>query len=300
MPLRGVEPGRQERREAVARFYAELVGVCAPSEPDSRQPREDAAPAAGAEAAAGASVYVPRGMRRGGVQREDADSAVRAGWEKVGGEGVLVKQPPAKRRRRGDGVDDIGAVGRREDLAREKAELPAAFGAAERHRHAIDKGNVGYEMLRGMGWKEGEGLGVERQGTVEPLKARANKGRKGIGLHGDASRKRRLAGAAKEDEGRASQKGGEGSKRVTARERAKQVLAEEAAKESVEDKVRRHKQVMDAEAVEQRGKAIQRLLYTQLREPDPGCGADANPLTRRGRGRRGGVSDANPLAGFWD
>ncbi|KAJ1365567.1 hypothetical protein KIN20_025939 [Parelaphostrongylus tenuis] len=49
------------------------------------------------------------------------------------------------------------------------------------------KGNVVKNMMKAMGYKEGEGLGVSRQGIVEPVQATVRKGRGAIGAYGKES-----------------------------------------------------------------------------------------------------------------
>nr|CAH7734603.1 unnamed protein product [Callosobruchus chinensis] len=46
---------------------------------------------------------------------------------------------------------------------------------------SISKENKGFKMLQKMGWKEGESLGKENEGIVEPIKVIANQGKTGIG-----------------------------------------------------------------------------------------------------------------------
>jgi len=43
--------------------------------------------------------------------------------------------------------------------------------------------NKGAQLLKRMGWREGEGLGAESEGIVEPVKASGRKGRSGIGTN---------------------------------------------------------------------------------------------------------------------
>lgn len=45
----------------------------------------------------------------------------------------------------------------------------------------LDPTNVGYQMLKKMAWKEGEGLGKRKSGIVEPICVRAPEGREGLG-----------------------------------------------------------------------------------------------------------------------
>lgn len=46
---------------------------------------------------------------------------------------------------------------------------------------AIDSSNVGFQLLKKHGWKEGTGLGVSEQGRLEPLQAYFKKNKRGLG-----------------------------------------------------------------------------------------------------------------------
>lgn len=48
----------------------------------------------------------------------------------------------------------------------------------------LPEDNVGFKMLHKMGWKEGTGLGKDKQGTVEPVKVSTKKSRTGLGHSG--------------------------------------------------------------------------------------------------------------------
>ncbi|KAJ6820191.1 PIN2/TERF1-interacting telomerase inhibitor 1 isoform X1 [Iris pallida] len=46
---------------------------------------------------------------------------------------------------------------------------------------ALDSSNVGFQLLKKCGWKEGTGLGVLEQGRLEPLQAHVKKNKRGLG-----------------------------------------------------------------------------------------------------------------------
>ncbi|KAE8671149.1 G patch domain-containing protein 11-like isoform X2 [Hibiscus syriacus] len=46
---------------------------------------------------------------------------------------------------------------------------------------AIDSSNIGFQLLKKHGWKEGTGLGVSEQGRLEPVEAYVKNNKKGIG-----------------------------------------------------------------------------------------------------------------------
>ncbi|KAJ0967836.1 hypothetical protein J5N97_024753 [Dioscorea zingiberensis] len=46
---------------------------------------------------------------------------------------------------------------------------------------AIDQTNIGFQLLKKCGWKEGTGLGVSEQGRLEPLETHVKKNKRGLG-----------------------------------------------------------------------------------------------------------------------
>ncbi|GAB2284977.1 hypothetical protein Dimus_019432 [Dionaea muscipula] len=52
---------------------------------------------------------------------------------------------------------------------------PAAAAAA------IDSSNIGFQLLKKHGWKEGTGLGAYEQGRLEPVEACVKKNKRGLG-----------------------------------------------------------------------------------------------------------------------
>ncbi|KAL3840519.1 hypothetical protein ACJIZ3_025110 [Penstemon smallii] len=45
----------------------------------------------------------------------------------------------------------------------------------------IDSSNIGFQMLKKHGWKEGTGLGISEQGRLEPVQAFIKKNKRGLG-----------------------------------------------------------------------------------------------------------------------
>ncbi|KAH7865954.1 hypothetical protein Vadar_013568 [Vaccinium darrowii] len=45
----------------------------------------------------------------------------------------------------------------------------------------IDSSNIGFQLLKKHGWKEGTGLGISEQGRLEPVEAFLNKNKRGLG-----------------------------------------------------------------------------------------------------------------------
>lgn len=46
---------------------------------------------------------------------------------------------------------------------------------------AIDATNIGFQLLKKHGWKEGTGLGISEQGRLEPLEAYMKNNKQGLG-----------------------------------------------------------------------------------------------------------------------
>ncbi|CAO2813990.1 unnamed protein product [Amaranthus hypochondriacus] len=46
---------------------------------------------------------------------------------------------------------------------------------------ALDSSNVGFQLLKKHGWKEGTGLGASQQGRLEPVEAYLKKNKRGLG-----------------------------------------------------------------------------------------------------------------------
>ncbi|GMJ00542.1 hypothetical protein like AT5G08535 [Hibiscus trionum] len=45
----------------------------------------------------------------------------------------------------------------------------------------IDSSNIGFQLLKKHGWKEGTGLGISEQGRLEPVKVYVKNNKKGLG-----------------------------------------------------------------------------------------------------------------------
>eukprot|EP00262_Sarcandra_glabra_P008062 TRINITY_DN21233_c0_g1_i1.p1 TRINITY_DN21233_c0_g1~~TRINITY_DN21233_c0_g1_i1.p1 ORF type:complete len:124 (+),score=29.62 TRINITY_DN21233_c0_g1_i1:103-474(+) len=56
----------------------------------------------------------------------------------------------------------------------------------------IDSSNIGFQLLKKCGWKEGTGLGVAEQGRLEPLRPHANKNKRGLGAEKIKQKKMKL------------------------------------------------------------------------------------------------------------
>ncbi|KAM0949853.1 putative G patch domain and ankyrin repeat-containing protein [Dioscorea sansibarensis] len=57
----------------------------------------------------------------------------------------------------------------------------ASMGDEGSSSRAIDSTNIGFQLLKKCGWKEGTGLGVSQQGRLEPLETHVKKNKRGLG-----------------------------------------------------------------------------------------------------------------------
>ncbi|XP_020581720.1 SURP and G-patch domain-containing protein 1-like protein [Phalaenopsis equestris] len=55
---------------------------------------------------------------------------------------------------------------------------------------ALDSSNIGFQLLKKSGWKEGTGLGASEQGRLEPIQTQVKKNKCGIGA--EIKKKREL------------------------------------------------------------------------------------------------------------
>lgn len=63
-----------------------------------------------------------------------------------------------------------------------KFDLPSSSATpAQPAPKPLDSGNVGFKLLKSMGWSEGQGLGKEKQGKVEPVATEVKNNRQGLG-----------------------------------------------------------------------------------------------------------------------
>ncbi|XP_038891672.1 protein PXR1 [Benincasa hispida] len=70
-------------------------------------------------------------------------------------------------------VFDHGATGGRMDLEYGSGGSVSAA--------AIDSSNIGFQLLKKHGWREGTGLGVSEQGRLEPVQASIKNNKRGLG-----------------------------------------------------------------------------------------------------------------------
>ncbi|CAA2963435.1 G patch domain-containing protein 11 [Olea europaea var. sylvestris] len=56
----------------------------------------------------------------------------------------------------------------------------------------INSSNIGFQLLKKHGWKEGTGLGISEQGRLEPVQAYINNDKRGLGSHKPKKEKEKL------------------------------------------------------------------------------------------------------------
>ncbi|CAI2351592.1 unnamed protein product [Caenorhabditis sp. 36 PRJEB53466] len=90
------------------------------------------------------------------------------------------------RTERPEGADMYGSCAAKPlpDSQRKFEMPPTAAVASQPSTSAVkplDSGNVGFKLLKSMGWSEGQGLGKEKQGHVEPVATEVKNNRQGLG-----------------------------------------------------------------------------------------------------------------------
>eukprot|EP00798_Chlamydomonas_sp_ICE-L_P013211 gene13211-19046_t len=156
----------------------------------------------------------------------------------------------------------------------------------------VASSNIGYKLLKRVGWQHGTGLGASEQGRTVPIQAWQQKGSVGIGF--DKKRKHGEGGNGRHSKG-STEDGGRGASskavRMSAKKRVDQVIAAEFEGETLDAKVKRHRQVLKQEAIEEKDKAIQRAVYDAFNDPfDSVDNGDTNPIGRSHR-----LTKTNPL-----
>lgn len=157
----------------------------------------------------------------------------------------------------------------------------AEAAAAAPARIAIPTDNVGYRLLEKAGWTAGRGIGAREQGEQEPLQPERQEGGLGLGYAPKPAKKATqspAAAASTHQQGKHPQQTGP----------ARPLPPDELEQQSVEQKVRRVRQVMQAEADEQAGKVIAQYVYRAFGPDDEGT--VLNPVLRKTK-----LSATNPL-----
>jgi hypothetical protein len=194
----------------------------------------------------------------------------------------------------GERANDDAASARRRPPAWAAGAVPRAARANASIGAKLGSSNVGFRMLRAAGWREGEGLGKEKQGAKEPLRVWKKGDRRGLGTESDVGHvvgdPDAEGGASKrpkrEKKTNSKAAGGEGDGGDG---------AEPLPPEVVTARVR-------TMAKDAQDKARATALMRAFKEEEPTV--DANPLLRKRkeRDKRGGEGDMsanNPLRGLF-
>lgn len=257
---------KANRAQLISRFYADLVQTSGVRWADGTGPSATA----GKEAAG----HIEEARLRATDQALERASVTPAG--------VVVLDPAGSR-----ATDTAGD--------RDQSFPATGFQAAGGVQYGISKHNVGYQLLRKAGWKEGTGLGAQQQGRRQPLAPAAVQGQVGLGFQVTTVARRGPAQPTRR-QGEKKEQGGEAThepKQLQQTAAPKRPLPPDPLeKEEVEVKVKRLKQVMQAEADEKAGKTIQRYMYMAFNDATGEPTNDSNPLLRKGRSK---LSATNPL-----
>jgi hypothetical protein len=172
---------------------------------------------------------------------------------------------------------------------------PDAAANAASTKRPIDRKNLGYQLLSKAGWQEGQGLGAKEQGRAAPLAVSYHKGSSGLGFSKQQqplqqpSQAQHPAGTDTTDSAGPAAAAAAAVGPVLGGKRVAAIVAAELASEDPDTKVKRHRQVQEQKAKEERDKAIQSYLYRAFNDVEV---ADSNPLLA-GRSHR--LTATNPL-----
>lgn len=154
----------------------------------------------------------------------------------------------------------------------------------------LPRSNVGWKLLEKAGWKEGTGIGASKQGQLEPLQPDMRQGNVGLGYEKKGLKRKKVAG--KEDNTKTKESGG--GKVISHHPGpSRELPPDELTEQDLETRVKRVKQVMQAEVDEKAEKSLARFVYSAFRDGDgpEGSTRDINPLLRRNKK----ISARNPL-----
>lgn len=158
--------------------------------------------------------------------------------------------------------------------------------ASNRLGPQISSSNVGYQLLQKAGWQEGQGIGIHQQGRPIPLSAYHQQARHGIGADN------KPANAAYAQRKTSKRKADSSSNHADTMHQVKQ-KEQRPVPDVPEDpnvKKQRHQQILQAEADEAAGRAIQQYMYRAFNDMSGEPTSDSNPLLRQHK-----LSRTNPL-----
>ncbi|DBA80054.1 TPA: hypothetical protein ACH3X2_007544 [Trebouxia sp. C0005] len=150
----------------------------------------------------------------------------------------------------------------------------------------ISSSNVGYQLLQKAGWQEGQGIGINQQGRPIPLSAYHQQARHGIGADNkpaNAAHAHRRTGSKRTDSS-----SGHAYTMHQLKQKEQQPVPD--VPEDPVVKKQRHQQILQAEADEAAGRAIQQYMYRAFNDRSGEPTSDSNPLLRQHK-----LSKTNPL-----
>ena len=150
------------------------------------------------------------------------------------------------------------------------------------------------QLLKAAGWQEGRGLGSAEQGRLEPVQAHFQHGKAGIGVPSARQASQPAPELCHRQASKAKHADSKGdSKTAEAQPGGKKRRGPQPVPKVEEDptvKLKRVRQVWQAEVDDAAGKAIQAYIYSAFNDATGEAGPDNNPLLRRNK-----LTSSNPL-----
>ncbi|DBB05130.1 TPA: hypothetical protein ACH3X3_010386 [Trebouxia sp. C0006] len=159
--------------------------------------------------------------------------------------------------------------------------------ASSRLGPQISSSNVGYQLLQKAGWQEGQGIGINQQGRPIPLSAYHQQARHGIGADNkpaNAAHVQRKTSSKR----KADSSSGHADSMRQVKQNEQQPVPDVPEDPNV--RKQRHQQILQAEADEAAGRAIQQYMYRAFNDMSGEPTSDSNPLLRQHK-----LSRTNPL-----
>ncbi|GAA0175235.1 hypothetical protein LIER_28455 [Lithospermum erythrorhizon] len=98
----------------------------------------------------------------------------------------------------------------------------------------IASSNIGFQLLKKHGWKEGTGLGVSEQGRLEPIETHVKKNKKGLGAERDKKRGKEKSKSCEKQSNEGTQRASTGVKKKSISKKMRKMLEDEKRMEEKE------------------------------------------------------------------
>ncbi|KAG9136101.1 hypothetical protein Leryth_003731 [Lithospermum erythrorhizon] len=98
----------------------------------------------------------------------------------------------------------------------------------------IASSNIGFQLLKKHGWKEGTGLGVSEQGRLEPIETHVKKNKKGLGAERDKKRGKEKSKSCEKQSNEGTQRASTGVKKKGISKKMRKMLEDEKRMEEKE------------------------------------------------------------------